>query len=150
METLNEAAALAPPGASAGASLTAGPEATGEVAGETVGATGAGGDSMGDSVGEVEASGVGEGGDECLGAGEDVGGEADDFGGLVVDEGGVAEALGEGVAGEAFGAAVGEVEGASAPKAVVASKAKTKKKATLEDIVDDFEFSYFFSWKIET
>lgn len=113
-----------------------------------MGETGAGGDSVGDSTGASAEVGVGEGGDETLGAGEDVGGVADDFGGVVVEEGGVAVALGAGAACEAFGAAVGEVEGDS-PKAVVASKAKTKKKATLEDIVDDLILSFLISFFLE-
>ncbi|CAJ2641197.1 unnamed protein product [Trifolium pratense] len=136
------------------------------------GDSGAGGESTGDSDGEVEESvGVGEGGDEVASGGDAVGEVADDDfgddeGGVAPEEdddlGGVAEDFGdddfgevadddfgddadpdpEG-AGEDFGEAVGEVDGAS-PKAVVASKEIRKKTVTmLEDIVDDFDLNFF-------
>jgi hypothetical protein len=113
------------------------------VAGEVDGETGAGGESIGDSDGEVDESvGVGEGGDEAA-SGEDAVGEVADFGGVAVEDdfGDDADPEPEG-AGEDFGEAVGEVDGALEEKAVVASKEIRKKTvAMLEDIVDDFDLN---------
>lgn len=119
-------------GATDGVSLAFGPEPVGETLGEPAGAVGgAGGEPVGDEAGGVAVpvgadAGVGDGGDDTFG------GEGEwNWGAAAGAEVGAEELLGVEADGDFLGEAAGEDAGGWVwPRAEVASRAKTTRKAT--------------------